>query len=57
MTSPKLNWLFRTDECQEWCDRWYLLDVLRNQCNLKFKEGKTIDLMLCGLLVTYINIG
>lgn len=43
MTSPKLNWLFRIDECQEWCDRWYLLDVLRNQCNLKFKEGKTID--------------
>ena len=41
MTSKKLDYLFKMDDVQEWCDDCYFLSIL--EYHLKFKKGKTKD--------------
>lgn len=41
MTSKNLDWLFEDDECQEWCDGHFLMNVLDYYEN--FKSGKCAD--------------
>lgn len=41
MTSKKLDWVFADDECQEWCDGYFLMSVF--DYHEKFKVGKCAD--------------
>lgn len=41
MTTKSIDWLFTVDDCQDWCDGWFLYSVLNN--NLNFKKGKSLD--------------
>ena len=41
MTNKSLDWLFAYDDCQEWCDEYYFLNVLEN--SLTLKKGETKD--------------
>ena len=41
MTAKDLDWLFAIDDCQEWCDGYYLMSVLDNL--KKFKKGNNVN--------------
>ena len=41
MTDKSLDWLFSIDDCQEWCDGYFLMSVL--DYYLDFKSGKCED--------------
>ena len=41
MTDKKLDWLFSLDDCQEWCDGYFLMSVL--DYREKFKKGVCAD--------------
>ena len=44
MLDKKLDWLFRIDDCQEWCDGYFLMSVFDHREN--FKHGKCADTYL-----------
>lgn len=41
MTDKNLDWLFGYDDCQDWCDGYFLMSVL--DYHEKFKSGKCAD--------------
>lgn len=41
MTDKKLDWLFEIDDCQEWCDGYYLMGILNYYEH--FKKGTCAD--------------
>ena len=41
MTDKSLDWLFTNDDCQEWCDGYFLMSVLDYREN--FKSGVCAD--------------
>lgn len=41
MTDKKLDWLFEMDDCQEWCDGYYLMSILEYYEH--FKKGACAD--------------
>lgn len=41
MTDRKLDWLFEIDDCQEWCDGYYLMSILNYY--EKFRKGNCVD--------------
>ena len=41
MTDKELDWLFAIDDCQEWCDGYFLMSVLDYYED--FNSGKCVD--------------
>lgn len=42
MTTKSIDWLYTVDDCQDWCDGWFLYGVLKHELK-GFRKGKSED--------------